>query len=382
VAKKISILGSTGSIGIQTLEVAKNLNMDVYGLTANSNIDLLVKQAKEFKPRIISISDLSLESELKKRVADLDIEVCCGIDGLNKVATIIQIDTVVNAIVGIAGLIPTMEAIRSKKNVALANKETLVTAGAIVMEEAKKHNVVIFPIDSEHSAIYQCLLGNNRKEVKKVILTASGGPFRAMEKENFKNIKVNDALKHPNWTMGSKITIDSATLMNKGLEVIEAKWLFDLQIDHIDVVIHPQSVIHSMVEYIDGSVIAQLGSPDMRIPIQYALTYPDRAANNFSRLNLLDVGNLTFEKPDFEKFPCLNLAFEAIEIGGTMPVVLNAANEEAVRLFLNKDISFIDIPKIIAKVMKRHEVNLYPSLSDIIDIDLWARKNVKILESI
>jgi 1-deoxy-D-xylulose-5-phosphate reductoisomerase len=282
----------------------------------------------------------------------------------------------VTSIVGIAGLIPTMEAIRHGKNIALANKETLVTAGSLVMKEALKYKVNILPVDSEHSAIFQCLMGNNKNQVAKIILTASGGPFRGKNKEELKNVSLAQALQHPNWKMGSKITIDSATLMNKGLEVIEAKWLFGVELDQIQVVVHPQSIIHSMVEYIDGSIVAQLGSPDMRIPIQMALTYPERKNNSFPRLNLFENNKLTFEQPDHEAFPCLSLAFEALKTGGTMPVVLNGANEAAVSLFMNNKISFADIPGIIEKVMGRHTVNINPSLDDIIEVDNWVRKEV------
>jgi 1-deoxy-D-xylulose-5-phosphate reductoisomerase len=376
-SKKISILGSTGSIGIQTIDVAKNLNIEVVGLTANSNIDLLEKQAKELNPKIVSIGDINLEDELKNRLSGYSIKVVSGIEGLNMVASIDETDTVVTSIVGIAGLIPTLEAIRSKKNIALANKETLVTAGSLVMEEARKNNVNIFPIDSEHSAIYQCLLGNKKKDINRIILTASGGPFRGKTIKDLEKVNVESALKHPNWSMGNKITIDSATLMNKGLEVIEAKWLFDVDVDLIDVVIHPQSMIHSMVEYKDGSIIAQMGTPDMRIPIQYSLTYPDRFENNFPKLDLLKMKDLTFEKPDRKVFPSLDIAISAVKIGGTMPVVMNAANEEAVSLFLREKIEFIDIPKIISNVMDRHEVKKNPIISDIIECDLWARESVK-----
>ncbi|MEN8906909.1 MAG: 1-deoxy-D-xylulose-5-phosphate reductoisomerase [Clostridiales bacterium] len=375
--KNISILGSTGSIGVQTIDVAQNLDIKVLGLTAHSNIDLLEKQAKLLKPKIVSIGDKNLEDELKRRLRNYNIEVLSGPEGLNVVASINEVNTVITSIVGIAGLIPTLEAIRCKKNVALANKETLVTAGYIVMNEAKKNNVRVFPIDSEHSAIYQCLLGNSKDNIRKIILTASGGPFRGKSIDELKTVDVSSALKHPNWSMGSKITIDSATLMNKGLEVIEAKWLFDIEIDLIDVIIHPQSIIHSMVEYNDGSIIAQMGSPDMRIPIQYALTYPQRAENNFSKLDLLKVKDLTFEKPDREVFPALDIAFNAMKAGGTMPAVMNAANEEAVGLFLKEKIEFTDITKIISNVMERHQVKENPVISDILDCDLWARESVK-----
>ncbi|NJD04243.1 MAG: 1-deoxy-D-xylulose-5-phosphate reductoisomerase [Ruminiclostridium sp.] len=375
-AKNIAILGSTGSIGVQALDVAKNLGIKVSGLSANSNIELLEKQAREFNPRIISTGTRELADKLNEKLDGLGIEILFGIDGMKKVAAVPETDSVVTSVVGIAGLIPTLEAIRNHKNIALANKETLVTAGSIVIEEAKRNNAAIFPVDSEHSAIYQCLNGNRHQDVKQLILTASGGPFRGRRRESLENVKAADALKHPNWKMGNKITIDSATLMNKGLEVIEAKWLFNMEPDKIKVVIHPQSIIHSMVEYIDGSVMAQLGSPDMKIPIQLALTFPERAGNDFSRLDLLKCGALTFEVPDMEAFPCLGLAFEALKEGGSMPAAMNAANEAAVGLFLKDGIRFTDIPRIIEKIMQKHSVNTKPGLDDIIETDRWARNTV------
>ena len=375
-AKNIAILGSTGSIGVQTLDVAKNLGIKVSGLSANSNIGLLEKQAREFKPRIISIGNKELAGELEKRLGGYEIEILYGVEGLEKVASMQETDTVVTSIVGIAGLLPTLEAIKNGKNIALANKETLVTAGSIVMDEARINNVEIFPVDSEHSAIYQCLNGNRPLDIKQLILTASGGPFRGRSRDSLENVKAADALKHPNWIMGRKITIDSATLMNKGLEVIEAKWLFNMELDKIKVVVHPQSIIHSMVEYVDGSVMAQMGSPDMRIPIQLALTFPERVSNDFSRLDLLKCGALTFEEPDMEAFPCLKLAFEALKTGGTMPAAMNAANEAAVWLFLEGNAGFMDIPRIIEKIMNKHSVNTKPGLDDIIETDRWARNMV------
>lgn len=375
-AKNIAILGSTGSIGIQTLDVAKNLGIRVSGLSANTNIELLEKQAREFKPRIISAGTMELASELGKNLADLGIEILYGVEGMEKVASMPETDTIVTSIVGIAGLVPTLEAIKKHKNIALANKETLVTAGSIIMDEAKKNNVEIFPVDSEHSAIYQCLCGNRLIDVNKLILTASGGPFRGKNKKDLVNVTAADALKHPNWKMGNKITIDSATLMNKGLEVIEAKWLFHMEQDKIKVVVHPQSIIHSMVEYVDGSVMAQLGSPDMRIPIQLALAFPERASNDFSRLDFMKCGALTFEEPDMVAFPCLRLAYEALKAGGTMPAAMNAANEAVVRLFLDGAIGFMDIPRIIEKIMQKHSVNTKPGLDDIIETDRCVRKTV------
>jgi len=374
--KSISILGSTGSIGVQTLDVARNLNIRVAGLAANTNIDKLEGQAREFLPDVVAVGDENQAKVLCQRLEDLDVEVVGGIEGLKSVASIDSVDTVVTSIVGIAGLIPTMEAIKNKKNIALANKETLVTAGEIVMSEALKAGVKILPVDSEHSAIFQSLMGNNIEEVSKIILTASGGPFRGKSFKELEKVTLQQALNHPNWSMGSKITIDSATLMNKGLEVIEAKWLFGLDTQMIKVIVHPQSIIHSMVEYTDGSIMAQLGSPDMRLPIQFALTYPNRKHNYFSKLDLLKCGNLTFEEPDMEAFPCLRLAFEALKIGATMPAVMNAANEEAVGLFLKKEINFLDIPNVIENVMTKHVVVNTPTIEDILQVDLWARKLV------
>jgi 1-deoxy-D-xylulose-5-phosphate reductoisomerase len=383
--KCISILGSTGSIGVQALDVVRNLNMisnpdiRVLGLTADKNIDLLEKQAREFKPEAISITEPQLAKELASRLDGQNIRVFSGNEGLNRIATLKDIDMVLNSIVGVAGLIPTFEAIKHKKNIALANKETLVAAGRLIMEEIKKNNVKIIPVDSEHSAIFQCIMGNNEKNISKLILTASGGPFRGLRYEDLTYITPEEALKHPNWKMGNKITIDSATLMNKGLEVIEAKWLFDINEENIEVLIHPQSIIHSMVEYIDGSVIAQLGSPDMRIPIQFALTYPERSCNSFSRLDLIKKSPLTFEEPDWNTFPCLKLAYQALEESGTMPAVMNRANEIAVDLFLNRKIGFNQIPEIIEKVMKNHIVNKNPTINDIIEVDKWTIEEAGIL---
>lgn len=375
-ARSISILGSTGSIGIQTLDVARNLGLKVAGLTANKNIDLLEKQAREFHPVAIAVSEEKDALELEKRLKDMGTSVLSGVKGFKEIAALDGADTVVAAIVGIAGLLPVVEAIRHRKDIALANKETLVTAGSIITGEAAKYQVRLLPVDSEHSAVFQSLEGNRRQDVARLILTASGGPFRGMCYEQLKAVRPKDALKHPNWTMGAKITIDSATMMNKGLEVIEARWLFGIEKERITVVVHPQSVVHSMVEYTDGSVIAQLGSPDMRIPVQYALTYPERAANDFSRLDLLKTGTLTFEPPDLDAFPCLALAYEALDAGGTMPAVMNGANEAAVELFLKEKIAFTDIPAAIKKVMSRHCVNINPDLNDIIEVDGWARKQV------
>lgn len=372
--KNISILGSTGSIGVQALQVAKNLGIRVSALTANSSIEVLKEQMLEFKPDLVSVGTPELARRLEALTGDTETEIRYGMDGMIAAATMEGVDTVLTSVVGIAGLIPTVEAIRKGKNIALANKETLVTAGDIVMSLASTHGVHILPVDSEHSAIFQCLMGNNRRDVSKIILTASGGPFRGKTPEFLEGVTLKDALNHPNWKMGAKITIDSSTLMNKGLEVIEAKWLFGMEPSEIQVLVHPQSIIHSMVEYQDGSVMAQLGSPDMRLPIQLALTYPGRASNEFSRLDLLKTGPLTFEEPDFNTFPCLRLAFEALQEGGTMPAVLNGANEIAVELFLKEKIRFASIPGIIEGVMQKHVKHSAPTLDDIIEGDRWARE--------
>lgn len=372
---KISILGSTGSIGSQTLEVVDDLNIEVCGLSANKNIDLLEKQIKIYKPKKVAVNDEKSAYILKQRLGN-SVDIVCGIDGLIEVATMPQIDTVLTSVVGNIGLIPTLKAIQAKKNIALANKETLVTAGKLVMEEAKKYGVNIYPVDSEHSAIFQALQGNQNNKIYKIHLTASGGPFRNKSFDDLKHATIEDALKHPNWSMGKKITIDSATMMNKGLEVIEAKWLFDVELDKINVIVHPQSIIHSMVEYEDGAIIAQLGQADMRIPIQYALTYPDRLENDFPRLDFFKMNKLEFEKPDLEKFKCLQLAYDAIKIGGTMPAVLNSANEMAVQLFLNQKIKFLDIPRLIENAMSAYTVKYDYTLDDLKQADIYAKQLV------
>lgn len=375
-ADSIALLGSTGSIGVQTLDVARNLGIKVSALTAYSDIDLLEKQAREFRPPMVAIGDDTLAPELENRLKGLGIQVLSGPEGIRAAAAVDGVDKVVVAIVGIAGLLPTIEAIRNGRDVALANKETLVTAGHIVMAEAESRGVTVFPVDSEHSAVYQCLAGNRKQDVERLLLTASGGPFRGMGYDELRNVTAEQALKHPNWSMGSKITIDSATMMNKGLEVIEARWLFGFSPEKISVLVHPQSIIHSMVEYKDGSVIAQLGQPDMRIPIQLSLSWPERCANEFPRLDLIKSGVLTFEEPDMEKFRCLRLAYDALEEGGTMPAVLNGANEAAVKLFLEGRIGFCAIPQLIEKTMLAHEVNTSPELDDIIEVDKWAKRMV------
>ncbi|KPU28181.1 1-deoxy-D-xylulose 5-phosphate reductoisomerase [Caloranaerobacter sp. TR13] len=375
--KNVSILGSTGSIGTQTLEVINELeDFNIVGLSANKNIDLLEKQALKYKPQIVAVYDENRAKLLREKLKIHNIKVVSGMEGLIEVATEKQSDIVLTSVVGMIGLLPTLEAIKSGKIIALANKETLVTAGEIVMAEAKKNNINIIPVDSEHSAIFQSLRSGAKEEVSKIILTASGGPFRGKKLNDLKNVSVFDALKHPNWSMGRKISIDSATLMNKGLEVIEAKWLFDVNIENIEVVVHPQSIIHSMVEFIDGSIIAQLGVPDMKIPIQYALTYPERKYSNIKKLKLTEIKELTFEEPDLDTFPCLKFAFEAIKHGGTMPSVLNAANEIAVELFLERKIQFLDIPKLIEKAMSKHKIIYRPNLDDIIESDKWAREYI------
>lgn len=372
--KNISILGSTGSIGTQTLAVVRDLkNIKITALSGNQNIDLLEKQALEFRPEIVSVMKEKNAIELKKRLKAMPIKVVSGMEGLVEAATAATADMVVTSVVGNVGLIPTIEAIGAKKDIALANKETLVSAGELVMAEAHKKKVQLYPVDSEHSAIFQCLQGNENNSVRRILLTASGGPFRGRTKEELAHITVEQALKHPNWVMGTKITIDSATLMNKGLEVIEAKWLFHTDIEKIEVLVHPQSMIHSAVEYEDGAVIAQLGEPDMRVPIQYALTYPKRIKNSYPKIDFFGRNQLTFEKPDTEVFGCLALAYRAIKTGGTMPAVLNAANEIAVEQFLNKKISFLDISRLIENTMNAYTVKYEYGLKDVLEADQWAR---------
>ncbi|WIF94674.1 1-deoxy-D-xylulose-5-phosphate reductoisomerase [Caminicella sporogenes] len=376
--KRISILGSTGSIGTQTLDIVRN-NPDLFkviAISGNTNIELLRKQIEEFKPKYVAVYDKKNAQKLKEIVKNDEVEILAGLEGLNAIAIIDEVDVVVTSVVGNIGLLPTFNAIKAKKTIALANKETLVTAGEIIMNEASKNGVSIIPVDSEHSAIFQCLNGNDILNVEKIILTASGGPFRGLKRNDLLSVTSKDALKHPNWNMGKKITIDSATLMNKGLEVIEAKWLFNLEIDQIDVIIHPQSIIHSMVEFIDGSILAQLGIPDMKLPIQYALTYPLRIKSNMSKLDFNQIASLTFEKPDTNTFPCLKLAYEALKIGGSMPTVLNASNEELVYLFLNGKIGFYDIPDKIEKAMKRHNPIKNPSIEDILLVDKETREYI------
>ncbi|MDE6357206.1 MAG: 1-deoxy-D-xylulose-5-phosphate reductoisomerase [Eubacteriales bacterium] len=371
--KNIVILGSTGSIGTQAIDVIENLNnINIIGLSTNTNIELFEKQVRKIKPKAVCVMSQEKALQFKENIKDLEIEVFFGEDGLLKLASLEKANILLNSLVGNAGLLPTITAIRAKKDIALANKETLVSAGEIVMKEAKENGVNIYPIDSEHSAIFQCLQGNKKNQIEKIILTASGGPFR--EHTSLENVTLEQALNHPNWSMGKKITIDSATLMNKGLEVIEAKWLFNMPIEKIDVVIHPQSIIHSMIEYEDSAIMAQLGTPDMKVPIQYALTYPERIKNNFEKLDFFKFESLTFKKPNYDLFPCLKFAFDAIKKGGTMPCVLNASNEIAVEKFLNGEIKFTDIPKLIEKTMAVHNIKEEYTLEDIMEADRWARE--------
>ena len=375
--KRLIILGSTGSIGSQTLDVVRSLREEfkVVGLTGYRNIPLLLRQIKEFMPQVVAVKDEEKAKELRENLEN-NVEILTGEEGLKEIVKY-EADLVVVALEGIAGLIPTIEAIKQGKSVALATKEVLVTAGEIVMNLVKEKKVEFLPIDSEHSAILQCLRGNNEMEVSSLILTASGGPFRGKKKEELKNVTVEEALKHPNWRMGKKITIDSATLMNKGFEVIEARWLFDIPLDKIKVVVHPQSIIHSMVEYVDGSVIAQLSVPDMRIAIQYALNYPNRRyVEGVKFLDFYALGQISFEKPDLETFRCLSLAYRAAELGGTMPAVLNAADEVAVSLFLQKKIGFLEIPEIIEEALSHHKNIQNPTLNDIINVDLETRERI------
>jgi len=373
--KTLSILGSTGSIGTQALEVADICgDIKVCALSANSNIKLLEEQIRKYKPSIACIADESKYNELKGNISDTKTKLVSGMDGLCEVSSFKDAEMVLTSVVGNIGLIPTVEAIKNKKIILLANKETLVTSGSIVMPLAKKYGVQILPVDSEHSAIFQCLQGKGDNKISKILLTASGGPFFGKTKEELKSVTKKDALKHPNWSMGAKITIDSATMMNKGLEVIEAKWLFDVEPEDIEVYVHRQSIVHSMVEFCDNSVIAQMGIPDMKLPIVYAMRYPKRQIPVHERLNLFDVKNLTFEKPDYDNFDCLNIAFECIKRGGTAPTVMNAANEIAVAKFLNDEIGFLDIPTIIRKTLDAHIFKESINLNDVLKYDNWARE--------
>ena len=376
--KKISVLGSTGSIGTQTLQViAASDNLSVTALSTNTNIDLLEKQIKKYNPAVAAVYNEDRAEELKKRLIGSKTKILSGIEGLIEAASFEDADISVISVAGNIGLKPTYEAVKNRKTIALATKEVLVSAGSIIMEEARRQGVKILPVDSEHSAIFQSLQGNDMNPIRKILLTASGGPFRQTPAEELKYVTVEDALKHPNWSMGKKITVDSASMMNKGLEVIEAKWLFNVEVDRIEVVVHPQSIVHSAVEYADGAVIAQMGTPDMRLPIAYALNYPERKDLGFERLDIFKAGHLDFYKPDTEKFKCLSLAYRAVKTGGTMPAVMNAANEKAVALFLDKKIGFTDIPFLIEKTMDAYTVKYDYSIDDIEQADLWARKTVK-----
>ena len=365
--KKIAILGSTGSIGTQTLEVVReNGDLEVLGLAAGNNIKLLEEQIREFHPKLVAVWTEEKARKLRDNVKDVDVKVVCGMEGLIEVATIDGAEILVTAIVGMIGIRPTIEAIKAGKDIALANKETLVTAGHIIMPLAKEHHVSILPVDSEHSAIFQSLQGNPNGALHKILLTASGGPFRGKKREDLANIRVEDALKHPNWEMGRKITIDSSTLVNKGLEVIEAKWLFGVEIEQIEVVVHPQSIIHSMVEYVDGAIIAELGTPDMKLPIQYAIYYPERRFLPGERVDFAKLSQLTFEKPDMDTFYGLRLAIEAGKAGGSLPTVFNAANELAVSKFLERKIKYLQIPEIIEACMNSHKNIASPTVEEIL----------------
>ena len=371
--RKIAVLGSTGSIGTQTLDVAREQgDIEIIALSCGGNTKLMEAQMREFSPKLVSVWSEEDAKELRENTKDLNIPVLAGMDGLLEVATHPDSEILVTAIVGMLGIRPTIAAIEAGKNIALANKETLVTAGHIIMPLAKKHNVSILPVDSEHSAIFQSLQGETGNKISKILLTASGGPFRGKKRDELATMQVEDALKHPNWSMGRKITIDSATLVNKGLEVIEAKWLFDVSLDKIQVVVHPQSIIHSMVQYKDGGIIAQLGTPDMKLPIQYALFYPDRRDLPGKKLDFYELSQMTFEKPDMETFYGLRLAFDAAKIGGSMPTVYNAANEKAVSLFLDRKIGFLQIPEFIQKAMENHKMIENPSVNEILSAEKEA----------
>ncbi len=373
--KELLILGSTGSIGANTLTVVREFS-NLYKakvLTVNSNIDELEKQINEFKPETVVVTSPARAEELKTRIGG-EVEILCGIDGLTEVAKRGNYDIMVSALVGFAGLAPTIEGIKLGKRIALANKETLVAAGSLVTDLAKQFGAEIIPVDSEHSAIFQCLAGESHSEIAKIILTASGGPFFKREKHELEKVTVIEALKHPNWTMGSKITIDSATMMNKGLEIIEAKWLFNVPVEKIDVVIHPQSIIHSMVEFVDGSIKAQMSKPDMKLPIQYALTYPGRLASRFVETNFPKIHQISFFEPDPEKFDCLKIAYEAMEAGGTAPCIMNAANEIAVSKFLSGEIGFTEIPELIRKTLEKIETKQNPDIEIIFEADRLSRE--------
>jgi 1-deoxy-D-xylulose-5-phosphate reductoisomerase len=379
--KKVTILGVTGSIGTQTLDVIRKESekFGIVGISANTNYEKIIPIIEEFKPKYVAMMDEEASLILKKYCKEkkYSTEILQGLEGLNYISTLPEVNIVVTSVVGMIGLVPTIKAINAGKDIALANKETLVAAGKLVMDAAKKNHVNILPVDSEHGAIFQCLQGNRLETVNKIILTASGGPFRGKNKQQLVEIKPEEALKHPKWNMGKKISIDSSTLMNKGLEVIEAHWLFGVDYEDIQVVVHPQSIIHSMVEYVDGSVIAQLSSTDMRLPIQYAINYPERNNTVINKLDFYNMGNLTFEKPDMDTFKCLKLAYEAGKMGGNMPAIMNAANEIAVELFLDYKIKYLEIEDIIEKCMSKFEHHINPNLEEILEIDLKVREYVR-----
>ena len=373
--KKIAILGSTGSIGTQTLDVVRaNGDIEVLGISAGRNVKMLEEQASEFHPKLIAVWDENAAKDLAVRLQDMDVKIVSGMDGLLELARMPETDILVTAVVGMIGIRPTMEGIKAGKDIALANKETLVTAGHLIIPMAKEYGVQILPVDSEHSAIFQALHGEKREQVEKLLITASGGPFRGRKRDELKNVTLADTLKHPNWVMGQKITVDSATLVNKGLEVMEAKWLFDVDLDHIQVVVQPKSIIHSMVEFKDGAVMAQLGTPDMRLPIQYALYYPERRYLEGERLDFHKLKEITFEDPDMETFLGLPMAMDAARAGGSMPTVFNAANELAVKKFLQEKIGFLDIYEIIGQSMDRHQVIANPDLDEILAVEAETYK--------
>ena len=368
--KKITVLGSTGSIGTQTLEIVRdNPDLQIAALAAGQNVDLMEKQVREFSPRIAGMWSEAAAKDLQERIADLPVKVVCGMDGLLEIASMPESDVVVTAVVGMIGIRPTIAAIESKKTIALANKETLVTAGHLIMPLAAQKGVPILPVDSEHSAIFQSLQGSAGNRIHRALLTASGGPFRGMGREDLERMSLEDALKHPNWSMGKKVTIDSASLVNKGLEVMEARWLFDVPLEQIQVLVHPQSILHSAVEYEDGAVIGQMGLPDMKLPIQYALLYPERRPMRMPYMDLFRIGQLTFEEPDTETFPGLALAYRAAKCAGSMPTVFNAANEMAVKLLLEKKIRFAQIPELIEAAMNHHRVIGNPDLEEILETE-------------
>jgi 1-deoxy-D-xylulose-5-phosphate reductoisomerase len=377
--KKIAILGSTGSIGTSTLAVAEQFpdRFKIEAIAGGNNSELLESQIRKFRPSLAAIADAEAAESLRKKCNDMQVRIVSGVEGMIEVATAEAADITVSAIVGTAGLVPTIAAIQAGKDIALANKEVLVTAGELVMAECRRWNVRLFPVDSEHSAIFQCLHSGQRGDVKRLILTASGGPFRNHTRDDLAKVRLAEALRHPNWSMGRKITIDSATLMNKGLEVIEAHWLFGMAPEQIKVLVHPQSIVHSLVEYRDGSVVAQLGMPDMKGPIAYALSYPERLPDVSPGLDLASIATLTFQEPDHELFPCLGYAYDALKAGGSMPAVLSAANEVAVRYFLEEKIGFLDVPRVLKFVMEAHTPVTFKTVDEVLKADLWARREAE-----